>query len=298
MSAVIAETAPANPVTINIILDKYVSEGMDELQPRTAKDYLWHIKRLREWYGDRIAAELKPRDFATFLQVKRGKTNRVRSLAVLSAALTQAVRRYYILDVNVLRDVERPKSKPRDRLIADEEFQSLRQVAPPRMRLALDLALLTGQRQGDIIRFKWTDIHAEVIDGKRVSFLHVQQGKTGKRLGIEITPDLKKVLGKCWMLEGGGKNGSEYILPTRFGRPYTPDGFRAGWQRVHRKWKALGKVPLHFHDTRALAATKCDTLEAAQALLGHTSPAMTRRVYRRGVERVRPLSMSVVERGA
>jgi len=70
---------------------------------------------------------------------------------------------------------------------------------------------------------------------------------------------------------------------------YTSEGFRACWQRVMRKWMRRGGENFHFHDIRALCATRCPTPEFAQRLLGHTSIAMTLRVYRRGVERVQAL---------
>lgn len=282
------ETAPV--ITVRDILQRYERECLHDLAPRTQRDYRRNIAHLITWFGSLVALELEPRTFADFLNCRRGKTNRVRQLAVLSAALTIAVRRWFWIKTNVLRDVERPKSKPRDRLVLDEEFHACRAIATPRMRLAMDLALLTGQRQGDIISFKWSDLREEVIEGRRVSYLHVFQSKTKKRLAIEVTPDLERVLDACWVLEGR----CEYVLPTRFGVQYTPAGFRAYWQRTIRRYIARGGENFHFHDLRALAATKCATLEEAQQLLGHTSPAMTRRVYRRGVERVRPLSMSVV----
>ena len=49
----------------------------------------------------------------------------MRQLAVLSAALTQAVSFWYLLDRNVLRDVKRPKRPPRDRLIEDQLTQAV-----------------------------------------------------------------------------------------------------------------------------------------------------------------------------
>ncbi|MDB6009646.1 MAG: integrase family protein [Gammaproteobacteria bacterium] len=130
-------------------------------------------------------------------------------------------------------------------------------------------------------RRRWTD-------SRSTSFT---LSKTSKRLAIEVTPELEAVLDQCWQLKGGGHAGSEYIVPTRNGKPYTSEGFRACWQRVRIKWERSGGRPLHFHDIRALAATKCPTLEMAQQLLGHSNPAMTRRVYRRGVERVKPLQL-------
>lgn len=301
LSGLAAKCAPMNAqlqpvttaVTVGEILDRYERDCMDELAPRTRRDYARHIGHLQRRFGPLDATTLEPRIFAEFLnEVKRGRIQRVRQLAVLSAALTIAVRRFYLIKVNVLRDVERPRSKPRDRLIRDEEFAACKALAPKRVQLAMDLALLTGQRQGDIIRFKWSDIREATVDGRTFNEVHVYQSKTSKRLAIEVTPELEAVLDQCWQLNGGGHTGSEHIVPTRTGKPYTSEGFRACWQRVRVKWERSGGEPLHFHDIRALAATKCATLELAQQLLGHTSPAMTRRVYRRGVERVKPLRLT------
>jgi integrase len=226
---------------------------------------------------------------------ERGEARPVRACASAGGAVgafTIAVRRWFWIKTNVLRDVERPKSRPRDRLISDEEFAACKALAPHRVRLAMQLALLTGQRQGDIIRFRWADIHEVTVDGRTFHELQIQQSKTGKRMAIEITPELEAVLDQCWQLKGGGSQGSEYVLPTKFGRPFTSAGFRATWQRVRLKWERSGGENLRFHDIRALAATKCPTLEAAQQLLGHSNPAMTRRVYRRGIERVKPLRLT------
>lgn len=180
--------------------------------------------------------------------------------------------------------MKRPRSQPRDRLILDEEFEGVKAIAPKRMKLAMMLALLTGQRQGDILRFKWSDIQDMEI--------HLQQSKTGKRLAIGINVELEKVLDECWQLKGGGADGSEYIIPTRTGAPYTGEGFRATYQRLMRRWVAAGGSRFRYHDLRALAATKCATPEIAMRLLGHTTLAMTMRVYRRGIERVQALNVS------
>jgi len=257
---------------------------MDSLAPRTQKDYRRHIVTLRREFGDRIVDELRPRDFGPFLDVKKGKVQRVRQLAVLSSAFSEAVSTWYLIERNVLRDVKRPRSQPRDRLILDEELAGVKAIAPERMRLGIMLAVLTGQRQGDILRFRWSDI--------RDMALYLQQQKTGKRLAIEINPELEKVLDQCWRLKGGGQYGGQYILPTRTGKPYTSEGFRACFQRVMRKWAARGGARWRYHDLRALAATRCATPEIAMRLLGHTTLAMTMRVYRRGVERVQALSIA------
>lgn len=142
MNAQLTETAP---VTVNQILERYERDCLDDLAPRTQIDYRRHIGHLRQRFGPLDATTLEPRLFAEYLNaVKRGRINRCRELAVLSAAITIAVRRWFWLKVNVLRDVERPRSRPRDRLILDEEFQACKALAPKRVQLAMQLALLTG----------------------------------------------------------------------------------------------------------------------------------------------------------
>lgn len=271
-------------LTVRQILDRYERECVPELAPRTQKDYARHLNYLRQIFGERIAEDLKPKDFGPFLQnggKKRGQIQKVRQLAVLSAAFTQAVSFWYVLDRNVLRDVKRPKSVPRDRLIEDWEFNGCLAIAPIRVKLAMRLALKIGQRQGDILNLRWEDIKDMEI--------HIYQSKTKKRLAIAIDAELEKLLDDCWKLKNGGNAGSPWVLPTRRGVRYTSEGFRACWQRTMKKWMRRGGENFHYHDIRALCATKCATPELAMRLLGHTTIGMTMRVYRRGVERVQCL---------
>jgi integrase len=276
------QTTPTPP-TVAEILDRYQAQCLPLLSPRTARDYVRHVGHLKARFGDRIASELKPRDFGPFIQEragKKGEVQRVRQLAVLSAAFTQAVSFWYLLDSNVLRDVKRPKRPPRDRLIEDREFEAIRAGAPLRVQLMMDLALRLGQRQGDLLNLKWADITGGSVN--------LQQGKTGKRLAIEISPELKRIFGKCWMLPNRG----EYVITRTCGGRYTSEGFRALWQRTMNAYVKRGGVRATFHDIRALCATKCATPEIAMKLLGHTNISMTLRVYRRGIERVKALQVT------
>jgi len=267
--------------TVAAILDRYQRDCVPSLAPRTQKDYARHIRHLKREFGHLDANALEPRMFGPFLQVRKGVQQRVRQLAVLSAAFTQAVSFWYVMRTNVLRDVKRPKARPRDRLIEDHEFEAVRSAAPLRVQLMMDLALRLGQRQGDLLDLKWSDIK----DG----YIHVQQAKTGKRLAIEITPEVKRVLGKCWLLPNRG----EYVITRRCGGRYTSEGFRALWQRTINGYCRRGGKRFTFHDLRALCATKCNSPEEAMRLLGHANVSMTLRVYRRGIERVKALQVAI-----
>ncbi len=66
------------------------------------------------------------------------------------------------------------------------------------------------------------------------------------------------------------------------------------WARFMDRLLAETKVTERFteHDLRAKAGSDAETLEQAQALLAHASPATTKRIYRRKAEVVAPLKKS------
>lgn len=67
-------------------------------------------------------------------------------------------------------------------------------------RLMFELLYCTGQRIGDVLAMKWTDIRGDA--------LHVSQNKTGAELTIPMTADLQECLRRA---EGRG----ETILTAR-----------------------------------------------------------------------------------
>lgn len=265
--------------TVNDILDKFERDYIPNLAPRTQKDYAYHLVTLRKWFGHRIANEMKARDFRDFMEVRTGKIQRNRQMAVLSCAFGEAVGRWYMVDRNPCRDVRRHPSKSRTRYITDAEFAGFKATLPQRIRLAMELALLIGQRQGDILSLLW-----EKVD-RAAGVIRVQQSKTGKRLAIEITPAITAVLDECESLRPRGPT----VIRKRDGGKYTSEGFRAIWQRYVRRWVKAGNDRFTFHDIRRKCGSDCKTIELAYELLGHTSIAMTRKVYDCGERVVKAL---------
>lgn len=267
--------------TVGDIIDRYEAECLSSLAPRTERDYRRHLKHLRAAFGHFIADELRPKDFRDFMNVKKGKIQRNRQLAVLSSAFSEAVGRWYMMERNYLRDVKRHPSSPRNRYVTDEEYAKCKAMAPLRVQLMMELALLTGQRQGDLLALEWTQV--------RDMMVLFTQSKTGKRLAIQITPAVEEVLDKCWQLPSGGKDGGEFVITRRCGGRYTSEGFRALWQRTINAFVKTGQLRFSFHDLRAKSASDSTTIDAAYQRLGHTSMTMTRRVYDRGIRVVSPL---------
>lgn len=263
--------------------DKYEREVVPTLAPRTQKDYHRHLNILREHFGRKFKHpdDVKPRDVGRFLDVDKGKIQRVRVTAVLSAIYSKMVGKWYVAERNPCRDVERHKNPPRDRYITDEEFAAVYEIMPPRHQVAMDLALLTGQRQGDILKLKWDDV---LEDG--VTF---RQSKTGQGRHILYTPALKAALTRARKLLPMIPR--EYVVRTKKGTRYTSEGFRSVWQRYMTTAvnKGLIKTRFTFHDIRAKTVSDTDDVDMAQLRAGHTSKAMTLRVYSRKIRKVNAL---------
>src|SRR5262249_51537606 len=152
--------------------------------------------------------------------------------------------KWYLAEHNPCIGVERNESNRRSRYVTDAEYAALASVASPRIRLAMDLALLTGQRQGDLISLPWSNVTPEGIK--------FQQGKTGKKLLVVRSPALDEVLERARVMAPVVHIGG-FVIRTRSGRPYTSEGFRACWQRTMNKAMRNGLIAerFTFHDLRA-----------------------------------------------
>jgi integrase len=278
------------------LFSRYERECIPDLQPRSQRDYRGILIYLRKDFGHMEANEVKPRHIVNFLDVKTGRVHRNRMVTILSTVFKKAIGKWCVEDDlrNPCDGVERWPTKPRTRYVSDNEFERFRAICCAQVQIAMDLALLTGQRQGDIIGLTWKMVHAIGLPRDKW-FVEVRQGKTGKHLGIAISPALETVLKRAKIMEPQWPR--EYVIrtnpkrgdPKKKGQRYTDDGFRAMWQRYCREWERLGNKRFHFHDLRAKAISDNKNLDAAYLLAGHIDIKMTRRVYDRNIRMVEPL---------
>lgn len=273
------------------LFDKYEAEYVPELQPRSQRDYKGILVILRKTFGHLTPQEVKPRHVADFINVKTGRIHRNRMVTILSTVYKIAMGSWCIeMDlVNPCTVVKKWPTKPRERYITDAEFAAIRAIACPQVQIAMDLALLTGQRQSDIVQMTWKQIKA--IGVARPDWrIEIDQGKTGKKLAIMISPAVETVLKRARLMEPMWPR--ENVVRTKFGKAYTPDGFRALWQRTIRSYEKLTGIKTdraHFHDIRAKSISDNLSLDNAYLLAGHIDIAMTRKTYDRNRRRVQPL---------
>lgn len=172
---------------------------------------------------------------------------------------------------NPCAGVRRHEEAQRERLIAPAEWSAIYEKAGPRLRLIMRLALLTGQRIGDVLKLRRNQLTEAGIE--------FAQQKTGKRLTVKWSPDLRAAVDEALALHGGVP-----ALTVLIGRNGKPPNYRS----VHRQWVdacvAAGVEDARPNDQRAQSATAAKRQgKSATKLLGHAGEAMTNR-YLRGRE--------------
>jgi integrase len=158
-------------------------------------------------------------------------------MAVLARLLSFALDRELIERNPLERIGKLSEGSRRDAVWSDEQIAAFVAVASPELRLAMEIARWTGQRQGDLIRLTWT-----AYNGTHIS---LKQGKTGARARIRVYSELKT------LLDSTPRRAVTILTNTR-GRPWTGDGLRASWAAACDR---AGVEGVTFHDLRGTFVT-------------------------------------------
>jgi integrase len=251
--------------TLAVVIARYQrSSEFGDLAKRTRADYLRQIRLIEAEFGDMpIAALEDKRTRGVFLEWrdKLGTASRRQAdyaWAVLALILAWAFNRR-IISVNPCeRGGKLYRGSRIDQIWQPADEARFYASAPEQMHLPMNMALWTGQRQGDLLRLPWSG-----YDG---SFIRLKQSKTGVRVTIPVGAPLRAALDEAAKVKS-----SPVILVNSYGRPWTSDGFRTSWAKA---CAAAGIVGLTFHDLRGTAVTRlavagCTEAEIA-TITGHS----------------------------
>lgn len=244
--------------------------------------------------GDKIVAEVKGQDIDRWLnQVAEGKTRQrvkldrphafsnvrggkgtaTRTLSLLSAIMSYAVRQGHRPD-NPCRGVQGFEEKQRTRRLSDHEFGCLgraldaafdkKMVWLPAIEATRFIAL-TGWRLGEVLNLQWTDVDVP----KRTAILG--DTKTGRSVRPLSTLALA-------IIDRQQKIGSSpYVFSSAKGTPMS--GFRSMWLRI----LALADIPAEIvphtlrHSFASVAADLNFSEPTIGALIGHKGQTITSR---------------------
>lgn len=242
------------------------------------------LETIKEKLGGVLLTEITTRHIAEFLDlwIEGGKNTMAGSMrSVLSDMFREAIVEGRISQ-NPVTPTRAPKIVVTRERLKLKTYNCIREAAdqlPTWFPLAMDLALVTGQRREDITNMRFSEIYDDR--------LHIRQIKTGMMIAIPLSlslpvADLRlgTVVEQCRMVSRG-----DYLISAGI-RKNSPDG------SIHpdgltKKFVAARKLtgiqfsenPPTFHEIRSLAGRlykeTCGE-EFAQRLLGHTSEKTTK----------------------
>lgn len=256
-------TAPKDGM--QALIDDALPNLTKNVAASTRKQYEYCAAQLQEAFVDFYPNQVRHGDVVELLDGysdRRALANRM--LTVLKLVFQWALDRGRV-EANPCVSVKRFVQKPRDRLITPKEYAAIYEGCPPWLQCVMDLCYLTGQRIGDVLKIEDDHLHDEG--------LYFEQQKTGKRLVVAWTPELRAAVERAQKLRAA---------PTR--TPYLLGG-RGGNLRLHSNvWRIFkdaavrANVPdVTLHDLRAMAGTDAESQGIdPSALLGHSDPRTTR----------------------
>lgn len=268
--AVASRRAPKNHLLISILDHFEQSRDFADLADRTRKDYRRLIRVIEAEFGDFPISALEDRrtrgEFLAWRERLAVKSRRQAdyAFAVLARTLSWAHNRGLV----PMNPCERPgrlyRAERAEKVWTDADEQAFHAEAPQHLRLALTLALWTGQRQGDLLRLEWA-----AYDGGTI---RLRQRKTKIRVTIPVGAPLRTALEAALAeYRRAGKPVPSTILATERGTAWTEAGFRASWRKACIK---AGVTGVTFHDLRGTAVTRLAvagaTVPEIAAITGHS----------------------------
>ena len=226
----------------------FASSAFTSLAPRTTLDYSVAKKRIDNRWG---SLPLELFDWPTIrpdllewrdLLGRSSRRQADATFGVLSIILEWGRDRGWITANHSTRPKKLYRADRSDKLWQPADLDAFRSKASSEMRLALEMALWTGQRQSDLLKLKWSS-----YDGKRLAF---RQGKRGRRVDMPLPAPLRQIL-------DGRTRRAETILTAPSGEPWRTDPRPTHFQHLWRRATlAAGLDGLHFHDLRGTSCTR------------------------------------------
>lgn len=279
--------------TLGYFLDLYIAEAkagrlLRPKKPRTIADNEIEAGFLKTVFEKVFPSDLAahPELIAQYRDKRTAKVRANRELSLLSALYTWMIERGHCpgLTTNPLREIQRNPESPKDRYVEDDEYRAVYAIAQRSVCMAMTLAYRTLQRPADVLSWGPQHVRIKTVAGASTDVLSIAQGKTGKRIDIEITEDLDEALKmlspqgdlRRVRLAGGITRLTPYLVHTLDGQAYTVSGIRA----MIRRYCAQAEVnPFALMDVRAKGATdmylRGIPLERIQMLMGHESVQTT-----------------------
>ncbi|CFR18105.1 phage integrase Arm DNA-binding domain-containing protein [Yersinia frederiksenii] len=278
-------------ITVNTWLDRYLSiqqerYNNEEIKLNTLKQKNAPIEAFRRHCGMLLLPDVGARDIASVIEEYKEKGQKRMAQVVRMVLIDTYKEAQHAGEVppgyNPALATKQPTNKVTRLRLSFDEWESIFSTAADMQNYiqnSMLLALITGQRLGDVAKMKFSDVWD--------NHLHIVQEKTGTRLAIPLTLKcdvlgytLQDVITRCRdliispymlhyhhttsMAKRGGKVSSNAVTT----------GFSAARDKSNLDWK--DGTPPTFHEQRSLSERLYrDQGVDTKTLLGHKNQVMT-----------------------
>lgn len=249
------------------------------LGPKTLVNRRNSLRYLKTELGEETVSGIKPHQVAQLVRrVHAAHPHTARRVLIEARDCFGEAVAYGWIDSNPASAVRHMQSRIRRKRLSLDDWAAIHEYArsslPPWVSRMLVLALVTGQRRGDLQKMRFADAH----DG----YLHITQQKTGTKLRLPLALRLEATgisIGEAVEACRGYACGDEYLLRKSNGNPLTLCSLSARFETAREG--ALGIYtgegdPASLHECRSLSERLyrkqgIDTM----TLLGHKHQQMT-----------------------
>ena len=266
--------------TMAQIMDRYQQDVIPTKAISTQKTNIKELSLLRAVFGEMAPGDITPPDIYGYMD-RRPPVRANREKALLSHVFSYAIRWGCVSD-NPCKLVKRNTETPKGQYVEPEAYNTVFAIMPPAIQAAMDVALLTGLRQLDVLKLT----RANCTDTGLLVEPHKTK-KHGRKILFEWTQELRAAIKTA--ITRPSKIPTIFLIYNRDGQPYTSSGFQSVWQKNIKKAVDDGVIPaayrFAFKDLRTTAASDSDD----DNLLGHTNRQTLYRHYKRKPIKVKPI---------
>jgi len=284
--------------TFTAVIDRYQKEYLEQkgLKPGTLALSKYRLNRFKADLGAIPVCDLTVESLSTYLDTNFNKDPYIKHrgslIDIFKWAITKGIAETNPASKTLAKSAGKKERQP----LSLPDFILIREHAAPWLQIAMDLALVSLQRRGDLCKLKYDDIH----DGR----MFIVQEKTEQhgvraRLSIEYGAQLEQLVARS----REDKIVTPYIIherPTRIVKSKNkshwcqvlPDRLSKQLAKARDQVQKFSNMPAAerptFHEIRALGGfmylEQGYSKEYVNLLMGHTTMAMTDHYTDRHVE--------------
>jgi integrase len=285
-----SKVAQREELTLGEVFQQLLEDYYSLERPNSVYDYQLAFKNhLNRWKNKKMSS-IEPRDVIALrsrLRKEAGPSAANKVLRLLSSIFNKAIKNQLITCNNPASGISVFPTKPRMRIIAEDEMRPFLEAVyredNDAVRDAVLLMLFTGVRKTNVLSAKWKNINLNA------GTWFIPDTKSGTSQLVELDSEVIRILS-----ERQGFSQNEWVFPahkeTKTGHV---QGIQKGWRRILER---ADIQDLRLHDLRRTFASyqisSGVNLRVVQKTLNHKSYQATERAYAHFVNR-KPIKRAV-----